>query len=162
MINNPIPIVRISSVTAGTPSTVSDFNSTYTYPIVDKFYLDFDAPFTPNNNTSDFVRSTDAAIPMLTRTGGNVMTNMIAQAILLKKYRVIPMICNPYRFRMLRLYNPDRVIFVDPLPCAYTTATTTPPASNETNTEKPATQANEATVKPETTPASTNLATISF
>ncbi len=164
MINNPIPLVRISSVTAGTPATVSDFNSTYAYPIVDKFYLEFDVPFTPNSNTSDFVRSTDTAIPMLTRTGGNVMTNMIAQAILLKKYGIMPMICNPYRFRMVRLYNPDRVVFVDPLPCDYTVPSTTPAPSSESS-ETPTqsgTTETPSTASTAPTPALTNLAAITF
>lgn len=137
MINNPIPLVRISSVT--TAGTVTDFETTYTQPITSKFYLEFDQAFVSNLNTSTFTRSTDTAIPMLTRSGGNVHTDMIAQAIMLKKLGLLPISCNPYRFKMIRMYDPDRVIFAECLP------------SSQAFTSAAATTANSVTTTSETT-----------
>ena len=134
MINNPIPLVRISTVT--TADTVTDFESTYTQPITSKFYLEFDAAFTSNYNTSTFTRSTDTAIPMLTRSGGNVHTDMISQAIILKKLGILPMTCNPYRFKMIRMYDPDRVIFAEPLPSTQAYSSTTAVGTSATTTSE--------------------------
>ena len=171
MINNPIPLVRISTVTEA--GTVTDFATTYTQPITGKFYLEFDQAFVSNTNTSNFTRSTDTAIPMLTRTGGYVYTDMIAQAITLKKLGLLPMTCNPYRFRMVRMYNPDRVIFAECLPSAQaltssaaSTAgitTTTSVVDNGSNPEVVVAEAGDRVASPtaETT-HTTDLATLTF
>lgn len=132
MINNPIPLVRISTVTA--TGTVTDFETTYTQPITNKFYLEFDQAFVSNLNTSTFTRSTDTAIPMLTRSGGNVHTDMIAQAIMLKKLGLLPITCNPYRFKMIRMYDPDRVIFAECLPSSQAFTGSVAAASNSVTT----------------------------
>lgn len=132
MINNPIPLVRISTVTA--TGTVTDFETTYTQPITNKFYLEFDQAFVSNLNTSTFTRSTDTAIPMLTRSGGNVHTDMIAQAIMLKKLGLLPITCNPYRFKMIRMYDPDRVIFAECLPSSQAFTGSAAAASNSVAT----------------------------
>lgn len=132
MINNPIPLVRISTVTA--TGTVTDFETTYTQPITNKFYLEFDQAFVSNLNTSTFTRSTDTAIPMLTRSGGNVHTDMIAQAIMLKKLGLLPITCNPYRFKMIRMYDPDRVIFAECLPSSQAFTGSVAAASNSVST----------------------------
>lgn len=171
MINNPIPLVRISTVTED--GTVTDFATTYTQPITGKFYLEFDQAFVSNTNTSNFTRSTDTAIPMLTRTGGYVYTDMIAQAITLKKLGLLPMTCNPYRFRMVRMYNPDRVIFAECLPSAQAltssaastagTTTTTSVVDNGSNPEVVVAEAGDRVASPtaETT-HTTDLATLTF
>lgn len=171
MINNPIPLVRISTVTEA--GTVTDFATTYTQPITGKFYLEFDQAFVSNTNTSNFTRSTDTAIPMLTRTGGYVYTDMIAQAITLKKLGLLPMTCNPYRFRMVRMYNPDRVIFAECLPSAQAltssaastagTTTTTSVVDNGSNPEVVVAEAGDRVASPiaETT-HTTDLATLTF
>lgn len=174
MINNPIPLVRVSTVTV--TGTVTDFATTYTQPITGKFYLEFDQAFTSNYNTTEFTRSTDTAIPMLTRTGGNVHADMIAQAINLKKLGLLPMSCNPYRFRMVRLYDPDRVIFAECLPVSqtYTSsvagASGTSTTSGETvgsdtsnSTEVVVAEAGDREVSPIVEPVhTTDLATLTF
>ena len=162
MINNPIPLVRITSVSTAT-ANVTDFVTTYSQPIVDKFYLDFDETFISNYNTTEFTRSTDTAIPMLTRTGGNVHADMISKAISLKKFGIMPMVgCNPYRFRMIRLYDPDRVIFADCL--TISSGPTTTVTSTETNTVKPPVQTSapaEAAIQPNSAPT-TDIAELTF
>ena len=162
MINNPIPLVRITSVSTAT-ANVTDFVTTYSQPIVDKFYLDFDETFISNYNTTEFTRSTDTAIPMLTRTGGNVHADMISKAISLKKFGIMPMVgCNPYRFRMIRLYDPDRVIFADCLPIS--SGPTTTVTSTETNAVTPPVQTSapaEAAIQPNSAPT-TDIAELTF
>lgn len=174
MINNPIPLVRISTVTP--TGTVTDFETTYTQPITSKFYLEFDEAFVSNENTSTFTRNTDTAIPMLTRSGGNVHTDMIAQAILFKKLGIIPMTCNPYRFKMIRMYDPDRVIFAEPLPStqAYsstvataasgvTTASETTGSATSRSAEVVVTEAGDREASPlKETVHTTDLATLTF
>lgn len=162
MINNPIPLVRITSVSTAT-ANVTDFVTTYSQPIVDKFYLDFNEAFVSNYNTTEFTRSTDTTIPMLTRTGGNVRADMISRAISLKKFGIMPMIgCNPYRFRMIRLYDPDRVIFADCLPVSAGPTTVTVPAeANATTTPAQASAPVEASVKSEPT-TTTDIAELTF
>ena len=123
MINNPIPLVEITTVNPTETST--NFITTYPQPITGKFYLQFDQSFTSSSNPSTFTRGSDAAVPMLTMTGGTVHVDMILQAINLKKLCIMPTTCNPYTFKVVRLYDPDRVVFVECLPNTSTPTTPT-------------------------------------
>lgn len=127
---NTIPLVRITTISYQNDDTL--FATGYTQPLNERFVLEFDQTIQPNTNVALFSQSGQANVDMVTHDGGNVRTDMVAMAIQLRKFRALPIVqCNPYRFRVVRKSDPDRIVFCDPLPPSGYVAPSTPvPSGN--------------------------------
>lgn len=121
---NPfIPTVKVAQpVTKG---STSDFASS-SHPASGRFYLVFTEQFISNllNTTLTYTTDDTNPIPLVTGTGGNVHTDMLYNAIMLRRSGACCCpCCNPYTFRAIRMYDPDRVVICDRLPATSSSAT---------------------------------------
>lgn len=135
-------IVRLTAST--TISGITTFTTPMVQPVTGKFILEFDDTIPANLDTeTEFAQGSSPGIPMLTFDGGYVRTDMIRNSIQLRKYGVYPIVqCNPYRFRAIKKYDPDRIVFCDALP--QSAFIETPPSPS--NSTPPATPAGQSSV----------------
>lgn len=153
---NPfIPIVKVAQPVA--KGTTSDFTSS-SHQASGRFYLVFTEEFLSNllDTTLTYTTGDTNAIPLVTNTGGNVHTDMLYNAIMLRRSGACFCPCgNPYTFRAIRMYDPDRVVICDRLPHTSATTTSATPPANAAAVNGTASSAEEEDDEQETKKAGT-------
>ena len=144
MPSNIYPVITQTVQTTETQLISSNSN-----PLPRRFIITFPSGITGTSVNTTLAEFSIGVTPvnllqMVTPHGGNVRMDMLANALMLRKYGRLPYSINCYSFRCSFATDPDRVIVWDCLPTSGYVATTTAGADT-TTTDEPTGDTGETT-----------------